>query len=134
MLGPNHTRLGSPFDLRLGTVSHVSSRITHNRRLTCCPPVGLDRSVGVFQLNVLMAHQCPSGQVGPVELHRSFKVPDGLLVFRPQRIVVPYSTIRHVSSPRLNPHQEVQESHRRGNRLLAGPCQFPGTRAPILRV
>jgi len=79
-------------------------RPSHNQRLTRRPPVSLDRSVGVFQLDVLVTHQRPSGQIGPVELHCSFEVPDSLLVFRPQRIVVSCSMVRHVSSPWLHPH------------------------------
>ena len=44
-----------------------------------------------------MAHQCPSGQVRPVKLHRSSEVPDGLVVFRSQRIVVPCGEAEHLS-------------------------------------
>jgi hypothetical protein len=46
--------------------------------------VRLNRCVRVFHLYVFVAHECPSGEVRSIELRSAPKVPNGLLVFRPQ--------------------------------------------------
>lgn len=51
--------------------------------------VRLNRCVRVFHLYVFVAHKCPSGEVRSIELRSASEVPNGLLVFRPQGIVIP---------------------------------------------
>ena len=45
--------------------------------------------MGVLHLHILVAHQCPSGQIRPVEPGGTFEVLDGLLVFISKREIVP---------------------------------------------
>lgn len=56
--------------------------------------VAFDRCVGVFHLEVLVAHQSPSREAAPVQLDRPLEVNHSLVVVTAQGVVIPHRTAR----------------------------------------
>ena len=69
------------------------------RFLTDGVPVALYGRVGVLELNELVPHQSPGGEVVWIELESTLEVSHGLLVLGPKGVVVPYHATRLSAVP-----------------------------------
>ena len=84
MLDQGRTMRGSPCDYSLADPSAAfMSNGDGEGALTYSAPVRLDSRMRVLHLDVLVTHQCPCRQVGPVELSSAFEVLNSFLVLSP---------------------------------------------------
>jgi hypothetical protein len=99
--GRGRTRLGNRADCSLHRMSVDDCQFDRPIELTRGadreagrtdrPPVGLDGCVRVFQLDVLVAHECPGWEVVAVQLQCPTEVLDRLWVLSSRRVEVAWS-------------------------------------------
>lgn len=97
----------------------------HTHGSTIC----FDSGMRIFHFNILVPHQSPCSETGPIKLRRSSEVFDGFLMIRPQGVVISWwwDSVKSCNrSRRLGLYQW-------DNTLLGGLCPWPENHVPVLK-